>query len=38
MNKPLMIAKTSNKSGVIETTVTFESMNHCYFVKDEKND
>ena len=25
MNKPLIIAKISNESGVIETTVTFES-------------
>ena len=25
MNKPLFIAKISNESGVIETTVTFES-------------
>lgn len=25
MDKSLMIAKTTNKSGVIETTVTFES-------------
>ena len=25
MNKPLMIVKTSNESGVFETTITFES-------------
>ena len=25
MNKPLFIANTSNESGVIETTITFES-------------